>query len=124
MSLLLEEESFAIRGAIIEVHREMGSGFLEAVYQECLQREFAERKIPFAYEQAITLSYKGSPLDQKYRLDLVCYDEIILELKSVNTLSPKHRAQMLNYLKATQKKVGFLINFGAYPKAQIERFAL
>jgi len=124
MSLILEEETYAIRGAVFEVYREMGCGFLEAVYQECLEKELASKKIPFVSQPELNLNYKGRPLQQTYKPDLICYDQIILELKAVKELAPEHKAQVINYLKATNLKIGLLINFGSHPKVQIERFAL
>lgn len=124
MSLIFEEETYAIRGAVFEVYREMGCGFLEAVYQECLEKELASKKIPFVSQLELNLNYKGKPLQQTYKPDLICYDQIILELKAVKEVAPEHKAQVINYLKATNLKIGLLINFGSHPKAQIERFAL
>jgi len=122
--LIFEEETFAIRGAVFEVYREMGCGYLEAVYQECLEKELAVKGIPFVSQQELTLNYKDELLRQTYRPDLICYGQIIIELKSVKTIAPEHKAQVINYLKATKLRLGLLINFGSYPKAQIERFAL
>jgi len=124
MSLIFEEETFAIRGAVFEVYREMGSGFLEAVYQACLEKEFDSRGIPFVSQPELKIVYKGTPLQQSYRPDLVCYNQIILELKAVKEITPEHKAQLINYLKATHLQLGLLINFGSHPKVQIERFAL
>jgi GxxExxY protein len=98
-ALLLADEVFRIQGAIYEVNR--GRGFLEAVYQECLSLEFAERQIPFRAMPALSLSYKGARLKQTYAPDFVCFDSIILELKAVREVAPEHRAQVLNYLRAT-----------------------
>jgi GxxExxY protein len=123
-NLLFEEETFAIRGAIFDVYREMGCGFLEAVYQECLEKELKDKRIPFVSQPELTLNYKSQRLEQTYKPDLICYDQIILELKAVKDISPEHKAQVINYLKATNLKLGLLINFGSHPKAQIERFAL
>ena len=122
--LLFEEETFAIRGAVFEVYREMGCGFLEAVYQECLQKELTARGIPFVSQPELKLTYKGKLLQQTYKPDLICYTQIILELKAIKDISAEHKAQLLNYLKATNLRLGLLINFGSHPKAQIERFAL
>lgn len=121
---LYKDETYAIRGAIYEVSNTLGCGFLESVYQEALERELALRGIPFASQVEIKIDYKGAPLTQTYRADIVCYDKIILELKAVNALLPEHEAQILNYLKATGMKVGLLINFGHYPNLEIKRFAL
>ena len=115
-----KEKSYSIVGACMEVHRQMGSGFLEAVYQECLALEFTKRQIPFQPQRRLELSYKGRPLLAKYVPDFVCFDVIILEIKGIRELTDYHRAQVLNYLKATQRKLGLLINFGAQ-KLQCER---
>ena len=119
--LLLEDETYAIRGAVFEVYKEMGSGFLEAVYQECLAKEFVRRGIPHEPQKELTIVYKGEPLEQVYRPDFVCFGHIILELKAVRELAPEHKAQLLNYLKATGMKVGLLVNFGSVPRVEIER---
>lgn len=118
---LFKEESYAIRGAVFEVYKEMGPGFLEAVYQECLCKEFTQRKIPFREQVNLQLSYKGERLEQSYAPDFVCYDKIIVEIKGIRELAPEHRAQLINYLKATKLELGFLVNFGAHPKVGIER---
>ena len=119
--LLFEDEAFQVRGAIFEVNREMGAGFLEAVYQECLAIEFNARGIPFTALKPLHLTYKGQVLQQVYQPDFICFDKIIVELKAVQRLAPEHRAQVLNYLQATGLRVGLLVNFGAAPKAEIER---
>ena len=120
---LYEQESYAIRGACFEVYREMGPGFLEAVYQECLAREFAQQNIPFAAQRELSLQYKGTPLVQTYAPDFICYDKIIIEIKGAREIAPEHKAQLLNYLKATGMKLGLLVNFGHHPQIQIERMA-
>ncbi len=122
--LLFEEETYAIRGAIFEVYRELGCGFLEAVYQECLEKELAIRNIPFVAQPQLNLFYKGVKLNQTYRPDLICYDSVIVELKALSETVGEHKAQLLNYLKATDHKVGLLVNFGSYPKAVVERLVL
>ena len=122
--LIYEEETYALRGAIFEVYREMGCGFLEAVYQECLARELRMRDIPFEARKELVLRYKGTPLIHTYQPDLICYEKIILELKAVKELAPEHQAQLLNYLKASGLKLGLLVNFGHFPEAQIQRLAL
>ena len=122
--LLLKDESYAIRGVGFEGHGEMGSGFLEAVYQECMEKELAKQGIPFEAQKDLSLLYKGQPLEQVYKPDLICYGKIILELKAVKTVTQKHRAQVINYLKATNLNLGLLINFGTYPKATIQRLVL
>ncbi len=122
--LLFEEETYAIRGAVFEVYREMGCGFLEAVYQECLEQEFISRGIPFVAQQELKLVYKGKPLKQVYKPDFICFNTIIIELKALSSTTGEHKAQVLNYLKATGIRLGLLVNFGCYPKATIERIVL
>lgn len=119
--LLYKEESYRIRGAVFEVYREMGAGFLEAVYQECLERELRSQQIPFVSQPALDLFYKQEKLNTMYRPDLICFGKIIVELKAVKEIANEHRAQLHNYLKATDLRLGFLVNFGHYPKATIER---
>ena len=116
-----EEDVFAIQGAVFEVNR---AGFLEAVYQECLALEFGTRGIPFVATPRLELVYKGARLRQFYTPDFVCFDRVIVELKAINQTAPEHRAQVLNYLKASGLRVGLLVNFGCTPKARIERFVL
>jgi GxxExxY protein len=120
--IVFKEESYAIQGAVFDVYREMGNGFLEEVYQECLEREFQDRDIPAESQQHLVLFYKDKPLNKTYIPDFVCYGKIIVELKTVKELTNDHRAQILNYLKATQLKLGLLINFCSYPHVVIERF--
>lgn len=119
--LLYKEETYSIRGAVFEVYREMGCGFLESVYQECLEKELRAQNIPFISQQELKLMYKGEELEQTYKPDLICFEKIIVELKAVKELADKHRAQLHNYLKATGLRLGLLVNFGHYPKATIER---
>jgi GxxExxY protein len=111
-------------GAAFEVYRAMGAGFLEAVYQECLEVEFAERGVPFETRRPLGLTYRGRPLHQTYVADFVCYGRIIVELKAVRAIAPEHRAQTVNYLRVTDMKLGLLINFGSTPRVEIERFIL
>ncbi len=122
--LLYRDEVFRIQGAVFEVYREMGCGFLEAVYQECLERELQLRDIPFAAQQELQLIYKDAPLKQTYKPDFICYGKIIVELKAVKDVSSEHRAQVFNYLKATGLRLGLLVNFGHYPKATVERIIM
>jgi GxxExxY protein len=121
---LYKDETYAIHGALFEVYRVLGCGFLEAVYQKALEVELAQRNIPFASQVDIDIEYKGMKLEQTYRADLVCYDKIILELKAVQNLLPEHEAQLQNYLRATKMRVGLLVNFGHYPKVEIKRIAI
>ena len=119
--ILFKKEVYAIQGAVFEVYREMGCGFLEAVYQECMEKELALRGIPFESQKDLRLLYKGKKLDQSYKPDLVCFKKIIVELKAVKEIAPEHRAQVHNYLKTTALRLGLLVNFGHYPKATVER---
>lgn len=120
--IVFKEESFRIIGACFEVYKEKGNGFLEAVYQECLVMEFEQQGIPFAEKPRLQLDYKGRPLRQTYEPDFLCFGEIVIEIKAARTLADEHRAQIINYLKATGKHLGILINFGHFPKIEYERF--
>lgn len=120
--LIHKEEVFAIIGAAIEVHRELGPGFLENVYQEALLYELEDRGIPFDVQQPLTISYKGRKLMKEYLADFICYDKIIVEIKALDQLTGKHKSQLINYLKATGLKVGLLINFGSDGKLEWRRF--
>ena len=111
-SIIYKEESYAISGAIIEVSRELGCGFLERVYQDALELEFRLRNIPYEREKLIQVMYKGYPLGVPYRADFLCYGKIIVELKAVEELTSTHRSQVLNYLHATKMKLCLLVNFG------------
>ena len=122
--LLFEEETFVIRGSVFEVYREMGAGFLEPVYQECLERELHLRDIPFVAQKDLLLKYKGQALEQRYKPDIICFDKIIVELKAVSELGNDHKAQLFNYLRASGLRLGLLVNFGHYPKVQIERIII
>lgn len=122
--LILEQETHRILGACFEVYKEKGCGFVEPVYQECLGMELACQGIEFLAQQEIGLSYKGRPLRQAYRADLVCFGKVIVEIKAVSALTDEHRAQLMNYLRATGLKVGLLINFSHYPGVEHERFVI
>ncbi len=119
--LIHEDETYRIRGAVFEVYREMGCGFLEAVYQECLTLEFARQGVPFVAQKALALHYKGEKLSQTFIPDFVCFESIVVEIKAVNKLTNDQRAQVHNYLKSTGLQLGLLVNFGHYPKAEVER---
>jgi GxxExxY protein len=123
-NLIYKDEVYVVQGAVFDVYREMGSGFLEAVYQECLEKELKSRGIPFESQKELALEYKGEPLNQKYKPDIICYDAIIVELKAIKEVGNEHRAQVMNYLKATRLRLALLVNFGHYPKATIERIIL
>jgi GxxExxY protein len=124
MNIIYKVESFEIMGACFEVYKEKGSGFLESVYQECLEIELGEREIPFKAQPELVLTYKGRTLKGKFKADFVCYDKIVVELKAVTALTDEHRAQVHNYLRATGMKLGLLVNFGHYPKLEYERIVL
>lgn len=119
--LMFEEETFVLRGACFEVYKEKGCGFLEAVYQECLEIELRLRGVPFVPQPKLELEYKGQKLKTEYQPDLICFGKIVVELKAVSALADEHRAQVHNYLKATGHRLGLLVNFGHYPKVEIER---
>ena len=124
MSLLYPEFSYNIRGAIYEVYKTLGPGLLENVYQEALALEFELREIPFEAKKKLHLEYKGNRLRQTYELDFLCYDKIILELKSVESLAKIHFAQLENYLRLTGCRLGMLVNFNSTPKVEIMRIVV
>ncbi len=119
--LILEDETYAVTGTAIELHRALGPGFLEKVYQEAMQLELSARSIPFEAEIPLDINYKGQCLTQKYYADLICFGQIIVELKALNHLSGKEDAQLLNYLKATGLQVGLIFNFGSHGKLERKR---
>jgi GxxExxY protein len=119
--LVLKEEVYAIVGAAIEVHRELGAGFLEAVYQEALERELALRGIAFEAQRELVIHYRGQPLSKIYVCDLLCFDKVLVELKAMDRLTGREEAQVINYLKAAGLPVGLLINFGAHGKLEWRR---
>ncbi len=122
VDLILKDEVFAIVGAAIEVHRVLGSGFLEAVYQEALEIESTARLLPFVSQKILHIAYKDCLLKKEYIADFIYYNQIIVELKALDKLTGREEAQILNYLKATKMKVGLLINFGSSPKLEWKRF--
>ena len=105
----------------MEVFNQLGHGFLEAVYQEALEREFKSRGIPYEREKELAIFYKGELLEQTYKADFICYEDIIVELKAVAMLQDSHRSQVYNYLRATKNKLGLLINFGNSDGLEWER---
>ena len=121
MELLHREESYAVMGACFEVYKEMGCGFLEAVYQECLEMELELRGIAFRSQPTVPLHYKQKLLSQVYQPDFICFDKIVLEIKSVADVTDVHRAQVHNYLCATGYRVGVIANFNSHPKLEWER---
>ena len=108
-----DPRTYGIIGAAMEAHRELGSGFLEAVYQEALAREFEARKVPFSREVEVPVRYKGRRLNTSYRADFLCYGSVIVEVKALAKLRGAEESQIINYLKATGLEVGLLLNFGA-----------
>ena len=122
--IIRKEDSYKIVGAAMEVFNQLGHGFLEAVYQEALEREFKSRGIPYEREKELTIYYKGEPLEQTYKADFICYEDIIVELKAVTMLQDSHRSQVYNYLRATKNKLGLLINFGNSDGLEWERKVL
>ena len=122
--IIYRDESYKIMGACFEVYKTMGCGFLEAVYQECLEIELADREVPFVPKRQLELSYKERRLKQRYEPDFICYEKIILEIKAVSALTDEHRAQVQNYLRATGYRLGLLVNFGHHPLVEAERIAL
>lgn len=122
--ILFKEESYKIMGACFEVYKEMGNGFTEPTYQECLEMELALQGIAFEAQPEIPMAYKGRPLKSRFRPDFLCFNKIILEIKAVSALADDHRAQVLNYLHARGFELGLLVNFGHHPKVQSERIAL
>ncbi|MBI5946280.1 MAG: GxxExxY protein [Chloroflexi bacterium] len=120
--LIYKDEVFAIVGAAIEVHRVLGSGFLEAVYQEAMEIESASKNIPFVAQQVLQIQYKQYTLKKDYIADMICFEKIIVEFKALDKLTGREESQIINYLKATGYKVGVLINFGSQPKLEWKRF--
>ena len=121
--IVYKEESYAIIGACFKVYNEKGFGFLESVYQECLGIEFEYHRIPAIAKPSLALSYRGRILKQPYEADYIWFEKIIVELKTVSALIDQHRAQLLNYLRATGFELGLLVNFGHYPGLDYKRIA-
>ncbi len=119
--LIYKEEAYAIMGGCFAVYKDKGCGFLEPVYQECMEIEFDYLELPAVPQPQLGLSYRGRTLKQTYKPDFICYTKIVLELKAVSALTDEHRAQVLNYLNATGLRLGLLVNFGHYPKLEWER---
>ena len=122
--IVYKDESYKIIGACFNVYNTLGSGFLEPVYQECLEIELEKLGIPFVAQKEIEIKYGDIILKSKYKPDLICYGKIIVELKAVKNICDEHKAQLFNYLKATDYKLGFLVNFGAYPSLEYKRIVL
>ncbi|MDN5328493.1 MAG: hypothetical protein PWP35_280 [Bacteroidales bacterium] len=120
--LIYKDESYKIIGCCFEVYNELGPGFLEAVYQEALALELSKQSVPYIAQAEMNVFYKGIELRKKYYPDFLCYDNIILEIKAMESLSPADEAQIINYLKGTNSPLGLLVNFGG-EKFQYKRFA-
>ena len=119
---LLQQEGYGFMAAAFEVYNEMGNGYTEDIYQESLEEELKDRKIQFLPQAELTIHYKGRPLRKKFRPDLMVFTDIVVELKAASALTSEHEAQLLNYLKATGKSVGYLVNFGCREKLEWKRF--
>ena len=122
--IIYKEESYQIIGAAFKVYNTLGHGFLEAVYQEALEIEFQKQGIPYEREKELMIQYDGVVLKQTYKADFVCYEKIIVELKAVSELDDAHRAQVHNYLHATNFKLGLLLNFGCSDELEYERIVI
>jgi GxxExxY protein len=122
--LILKEEVYRIIGAAMDVYFRLGRGFLEPVYQEAMQIELGRRDIPFEAQCQLTIFYKGQPLKKVYVADLICFGQVIAELKACERLTGTDEGQLLNYMKATEKHVGLLINFGSPVKLEWKRYVL
>ncbi len=120
---LYKDECYSIIGSAMEVHKQLGYGFLESVYQEAFANEFVSSSVPFEKEKILEIEYKGITLKKKFIADFVCFDSIIVELKAVNALNEEHISQVISYLRATNLRLGLLINFGA-GKLQYKRVIL
>lgn len=124
MAIIYKDESYQINGAALNVYSTLGSGFLEAVYQEALEIEFQKQGIPYEREKELKIYYQGQEMMRTYKADFVCYGNIIVELKAVSQLDDSHRSQVFNYLKATNSSLGLLYNFGHSGGLEIERKVL
>jgi GxxExxY protein len=122
--MLFADESYQIMGACFEVHNRQGCGFLEAVYQECLEMEFSYQGIPYVAQPVLPLTYRDQRLKQTYQPDFICFEKIVVEIKAVSNLIDQHAAQVINYLHAGGFEMGILINFGGHPKLEYKRLAL
>ena len=112
VTIIYKDESYKIIGACIEVHKKLGAGFLESVYAEALELEFKNAGIPYEKEKKLPVFYDDKPLKKYFRADYVCYDSIIVELKATKYTIEADRQQTLNNVKATNFKLGILVNFG------------
>jgi len=122
--LVYKQETFDIVGAAIHVHRFLGQGFLEPVYQESLELEFEDRNIPHVSQKRLPIYYRGQKLKKYYQPDFLCFGKIVVEIKALNKLTDNELAQTLNYLRITDMKLGILINFGSSGKLEWKRIVL
>jgi GxxExxY protein len=122
--LIYEDETYAIVGAAMEVYYKLGRGFLEPVYQEALALEFALRGIPFQAQKKLQIEYKGHTLEKTYIADFLCFEKILVEIKSLTLLTPSDWSQIINYLKVSGLKVGLLFNFGNGVKLEQKRLVV
>ncbi|HQU91848.1 MAG TPA: GxxExxY protein [Pyrinomonadaceae bacterium] len=121
---ILEDETYAIIGAAMEVYYKLGNGFAEPVYQEALGIEFELRDVLFEPQKRLHIEYKGRSLEKGYIADFMCFDEIIVEIKAIASLSPLDWSQIMNYLKASRLRVGLLFNFGSHGKMEMKRIVI
>jgi GxxExxY protein len=122
--ILLKDEVYAIAGAAMEVYYVLGPGFSEPIYQEALEIELTRRNIPFESQKHLLMEYKGAVLQKPHYADLVCYDQVVIELKALDRLSSVEVSQLMNYMKITKMRVGLLINFGSRPKLEWKRYVI
>jgi GxxExxY protein len=122
--MLFKDEVYRLIGACFAVYNEKGHGFVEGVYQECMEIELSHCGIPYESQRELELSYRGQRLKHKYIPDFLCYGKIIVELKAVKEIADEHRAQVMNYLKASGLQLGLLINFGHHPGLQWQRIVM
>ncbi len=122
--LVLKEEVYQVIGAAMDVYYQLGRGFLEPIYQEAFEIELGRRGLPFEHQKELTVLYKGIPLEKKYVPDLICFNQIIVELKALDRLTGVEEAQLLNYLRMTSMGVGLLINFGSRVKLEWKRYVI
>ena len=122
--MMLKQEGYDLIGVALEVYNELGGGMLEEIYQQALELELTEQEIPFDPKRELDVFYKNDKLSKIYIPDLIVYDKIIVEIKAVSKLLPEHEAQLMNYLRITKLKVGYLINFGNTKKLEWKRYIL
>jgi len=121
---ILEDETYAIIGAAMEVYYKLGNGFAEPVYQEALEIELGLRSVPFDPQKRLHIEYKGRTLEKGYIADFWCFEQIIVEIKAISSLSPVDWSQLMNYLKASKLRVGLLFNFGSHGRMEMKRIVV